>query len=161
MRLVTAILLLGLCAAPAVAQDVGGRESGAFTEVDISAYDIINGDVDPVPSVSVVKYVNHVGIGLLVNTNEEGGGLITTRLTSGPLGWGRLHGAIHLIGATIFEPKRLLDNGMGGVDFRLRLSDKGFFKDVEFSSKLLWEMEDDDKPEFTAAFGVAVETDIF
>lgn len=161
MRLTIAMLLLTVLATPCAAQDAGGRSSGNFTEVDISGYDIINGDVDPVPSVSVVKYVNNVGIGLLVNTNEEGGGLITTRLTSGPLGWGKLHGAIHLIGATIFEPKKLLNNGTGGVDFRLRLSDTGFLSDVEFTGKVLWEMEDDDNPEFTGAIGVAVFTKVF
>lgn len=125
----------------------------AWTEVDVSAFERIDGEFAPEPSISVLNYNANKGIGLYVGRDRSAGPLVSWRVWEGNPDWFKdLKIAFHVIASSnLLDGDDVFDNGTSGLGVRIELA-----KGAEFAGKILWRFADDDRARFTPALGLVL-----
>lgn len=152
MKKVLAALVLMLALPYGVAQ------AEDWTEVDISAFENINGSFDPTARISVLNYIEDKGVGLFVGQGNEAGPLASWRVWEQT--WRKdsaITTAVHVIGSSDLVQSSadgsVFNNGRTGFDIRLGWRGAG---NVELSAKLLWEFTDGESTLWTPSLGLVL-----
>jgi hypothetical protein len=132
--------------------------AGDWSEVDISAFEKVNGEFSPNGRISIVNYISNKGIGLFVGQGNEAGPLASWRVWDRDwTGDSTFRTALHIIGSSDLLDNdvnsEVFSNGKTGFDIRWIWQGAG---NIEVSTKLLWEFVEGDKAEWTPAIGLVI-----